>query len=260
MQKFTVLALAISAALVQATPAAKVVTGKNYRATFEEADSANLEAAPGVANTDVTYQGLNWSNTNLAFQKPPGTATTFFLIPESPEQYGQMPPVFTENANFSRTYEPPNGVISPAKRNKKVQLESFYFGCSRPGPIPGYFNSPVNCTISVTGSGGVGGQGYFAYPEYTPVIGELPDSQVAGQSSRGTDSFIGDCEQLGSQMLSGGGCARLAYVDASQLAGLNNYGPYDSITFSVPEYLTEEANRTSIFVDDVSYSVQKVGV
>ncbi|GAB1742166.1 hypothetical protein NU219Hw_g7728t1 [Hortaea werneckii] len=234
-------ALSAGVLLVSATPAINVVTGTTYRATFEESDAAALDPSLGVQNVNIAYQGLNWSNTNLQIQKPAGTATTYYLIPASPEQYGQMPPVYEQNdETLARKYFPPNGTITPAEQNQKVQLEGFYFGCSKPGRAPGYANAPVNCTIEVTGTGGVGGEGYFAYADYTPIIG--------------------DCEQLGSQMLNGGGCASLAYVGPEDLVGLTNYGPFDSITLTLPDFLTDEANRTSIFVDDVSYSIDIVGV
>ncbi|RMY37417.1 hypothetical protein D0865_13371 [Hortaea werneckii] len=236
--------LSVGALLANATPAINVVTGTTYRATFEESDAAALDPSPGVQNVNIAYQGLNWSNTNLQIQKPAGIATTYFLIPASPEQYGQMPPVYEQDdETLARKYFPPNGTITPAEENQKVQLEGFYFGCSKPGRAPGYANAPVNCTIEVTGTGGVGGEGYFAYADYTPICSKL-----------------GDCEQLGSQMLNGGGCAGLAYVGPEDLVGLTNYGPFDSITFTLPDFLTDEANRTSIFVDDVSYSVDFVGV
>lgn len=101
MRTFTPLAVfAAAATTVHSNPVVQVETGTNYRATFEEADAANLEPSPGIQNENVTYQGLNWSNTNLAIQKPAGTATTYFLIPQSPEQYGQMPPVFTGKSPY----------------------------------------------------------------------------------------------------------------------------------------------------------------
>ncbi|RMZ10021.1 hypothetical protein D0862_03426 [Hortaea werneckii] len=244
-------ALSAGALLASATPAINVVTGTTYRATFEESDAAALDPSPGVQNVNIAYQGLDWSNTNLQIQKPAGTATTYYLIPASPEQYGQMPPVYEQkDETLARKYFPPNGTITPAEQNQKVQLEGFYFGCSKPGRAPGYANAPVNCTIEVTGTGGVGGEGYFAYADYTPIIGKLG---YEGPK-------LGDCEQLGSQMLNGGGCAGLAYVGPEDLVGLTNYGPFDSITFTLPDFLTDEANRTSIFVDDVSYSVDIVGV
>ncbi|KAI6819914.1 hypothetical protein KC340_g13502 [Hortaea werneckii] len=236
-----IIALSAGALHASATPAVNVVTGMTYRATFEESDAAALDASPGVPNVNITFQGLDWSNTNLQIQKPAGTATTYYLIPASPEQFGQMPPVYEQNdTTLARRYFPPNGTITPAEQNQKVQLEGFYFGCSKPGRAPGYANAPVNCTVKVTGTGGIGGEGYFAYADYTPIIG--------------------DCEQLGSQMLNGGGCAGLAYVGPEDLVGLTNYGPFDSITFTLPDFLTDEANRTNIFVDDVSYSVDFVGV
>ncbi|KAI7469373.1 hypothetical protein KC351_g13141 [Hortaea werneckii] len=235
-----IIALSAGALLASATPAINVVTGTTYRATFEESDAAALDPSPGVQNVNITYQGLKWSNTNLQIQKPPGTATTYYLIPASPEQYGQMPPVYEQNdTTLARKYFPPSVTITPVEQNRKVQLEGFYFGCSKPGRAPGYANAPVNCTIEVSGTGGIGVESYFAYADYTPIIG--------------------DCEQLGSRMLNGGGCAGLAYVGPEDLVGLTNYGPFDSITFTLPDFLTDEANRTSIFVDDVSYSVDFVG-
>lgn len=136
-----------------------------------------MQQIPGVINTNITYQGLNVSQVGLAIQKPPGTATTFFLIPSSPDQYGQIAPGYVEYANFTRDYLPPNGVIRSAKKNQKLQLGDFFFGCSAPQGAAGYFNVPVNCTLAVTGYGGSGGSSQTIYADFAPVTGKTILSQ-----------------------------------------------------------------------------------
>lgn len=166
-----VVSLLCSISLAKPIAVNSVITGTVYKTTFDEASASLLDPSPGVTPLNVSFQGLSWSGVSRAIQKPPGTATSFFLIPESPPQYGQIPPSFANYLNGTRAYGPPLGVLASRGR-QKLSLNGFYFGCSRPNPpIPGYFNEPVPCTLNVQGKGGIGGTSQFTYFDYSPIIG-----------------------------------------------------------------------------------------
>lgn len=69
----------------------------------------------------------------------------------------------------------------------------------------------------------------------------------------------GDCAELGSSSagLAGDGCARLMYVGGGILASQE---PFESVEITLNPYLNDQANMTSIFIDDVSYETHLLDV